>query len=838
MSLKDCLIEVKDAVKDFLTEQEANQLLQRIKNKIDDKKSSSKIEETQSQIASEILNEDIKATLQQKLNKLNDKKIVIDHFNYIVKEFSDDPIKGLRVLLVGTESYKFKTRYSVDNYQLEYKNRYHGFGNEIEMNGLLPTLQTKLLHKDIIIEVMDNPYLNEAKRKPGDAIKDESITGNKQVYEVAKIVKKWNDVILNDKNLLGSWIGRESGYIFKHSHLIDKMVKGAGDNIKDENLHRQAWIADIFKALDHERTFKGEDPIKFLEAAWENIISGHSIRTIDGSNYIGTANIAKRQSAERIFHFKDGESFYNYDKKYGYGDLEYALWNGFEKSGQDNGLMKMLGTNPESNLNNLIQMLKNHFGGEKARTLSFDKVRKEFMNLDGSLKVIADGKIGNIAAQSLSIVRSLSSSGKLENLALTSISDIPSMFLEMRYQGISTLDFLDRIMTEMTRVSKPKELREIMGPFSLFTDSFKSQFLEHFTSKDTMAGKFSAYQSNVFKYVGFTGLMQKYKTSMVLAMQNHYGDLTSLAFKQLPEDAQRVFGLYGIDAGRWDMLRKTVLREFEGKKFLTLENINQISNDDLLSYLKQTKPEFKTFTENQISSLRREIQSQYRMLLIDRTLHGPIEPGARENAMLNQGLKRGTASGEIIRLMTMFKSYGLSIYTKLIQREWSGYGPDTKLSRTLPSLALAAITTTIFGYLSMTSKDLFSGKTPRDPKDIRTAIASFIAGGSGGILIDLVNAEFRKSNGGVLSTIAGPVFADLEGLSKAFVSVVQGKPNKAGVQLIKLFEANTPVDVWFLKPAYEHYVGWQLKEMLDPGYFNRMRSTIKKNTGQEFWLKP
>lgn len=159
MSIKDCLIEVKDAVKDFLNEQEANQLLQRIKNKIDDKKATSKIESTQSEIASEILNEDIKATLQQKLNKLNDKKLMIDHFDYIVKEFSDDPIKGLKVLMVGTESFKFKTRYSVDNAQLEYKNRYiGGFNLDIEQNKLLYIFQNKLLHKDIIREVMDNPF--------------------------------------------------------------------------------------------------------------------------------------------------------------------------------------------------------------------------------------------------------------------------------------------------------------------------------------------------------------------------------------------------------------------------------------------------------------------------------------------------------------------------------------------------------------------------------------------------------------------------------------------------------------------------------------------------------
>ena len=72
MSIKDCLIEVKDAVKDFLNEQEANELLQKIKNKIDSKKAAKDIEIKELELAKEILDEDLKETLQQKLNKLYD----------------------------------------------------------------------------------------------------------------------------------------------------------------------------------------------------------------------------------------------------------------------------------------------------------------------------------------------------------------------------------------------------------------------------------------------------------------------------------------------------------------------------------------------------------------------------------------------------------------------------------------------------------------------------------------------------------------------------------------------------------------------------------------------
>lgn len=838
MSIKDCLIEVKDAVKDFLSEQEANELLQKIKNKIDSKKAAKDIEIKELELAKQILDEDLKETLQQKLNKLYDKQKNIENFNYVVEDWSNDPIKGLKVLLVGTESYKFKSRYSVDNAQLDYQSYIGNFDTDIHNANLLRALQSKPLHKTIIQEVMDNPFLNESKRVPNETANDVPLYGNKEAYEIAKIIKKHNDIVLRDKNELGAWISREPGYVFRQSYEIEKLLRAAGDNIKDENIHKETFINDYINSVNAERTFKGDDPRAFAESVWENILSGHSIKSIDQSSYIGTKNIAKKQSAERVTHFKDGASFYEFDKKYGQADLEHSLLLGFEKAAQDNGLSRILGTNPEANLNTVIQMLRNHFGGEKARTLNFDAIKNEFLEVNGSTKVVAPTTFGSNLASVASITRSISNAGKLDKIFITSISDIPSMFAEIKHQGMGVLSFAKTLFTELKRTNSPEEIKQIMGPFALFTDSFKSQFLEHFTTKDTMAGKFTAYQTNVFKYTGFLGLMRKFKRSMVLAMQHHYGNLTDTPFTKLPEDTKRIFGYYGIDEGKWNMIRKTSLKDFEGRKYLTLENVDQISKEEVIDYLNKTKPEFKSFSDRQINLAKKEIQSAYRMLLIDRTLHGPIEPGARERAMLNRGTKRGTTEGELLRLMTNLKSYAVSVATKVIQREWSGYGPGTLYNRTLPSLANFMILTTIFGYLSATAKDLLSGKEPADPFDKRTILRAFAAGGGGAIYFDTLHAEFNRSNGGPVSTLLGPVYSDVSGFGRMLKDVYNGDFGKAGVKGMKLLESNTPIDAWMIKPIYDYYVGWQLKEMMDPGYFNRLQNNVRKNTGQEFFLKP
>ena len=44
--------------------------------------------------------------------------------------------------------------------------------------------------------------------------------------------------------------------------------------------------------------------------------------------------------------------------------------------------------------------------------------------------------------------------------------------------------------------------------------------------------------------------------------------------------------------------------------------------------------------------------------------------------------------------------------------------------------------------------------------------------------------------------------------------------------------------MYYSKAAYDYLVGYQLKEFLDPGYFDRIAEKHNEQRGQNYFLKP
>ena len=853
MSIKDCLLEVQSAVKDFLSKEEAEELLLTIKNNIELKKGSKKIEESLEKITKEVLNDVEISKKVEALNRLKDREKVIQLYKYIDEVWNDNPMAGVKAILVGLQDARRGAKDSVDGAIVDYQNRYMGFFHSLQKYktpegiNLLDVLNQKALHKEIIQEVMDNPYLtltpNEKRLLTENGLsapQDKPLYANKNAYEVAKLIKEWNEIVVRDKNDLGAWISMLPGYVFRQSHLPEKMLRAAGGSIKEELAHKAAWIEFVLPRLDRFKTFQGANPEEFLSNVWDNILSGQHIKTLEAGQHFGSKNIAKRQSAERVLHFKDGKSFYDYDQKFGNGDLKTSLFFGLNKAGQDNGMMSKLGTNPENTVRTLIDLLKKKNKGLKAQSIDFSAIEKEFLNLNGAVNHISS--IGNNAtvAKIGAGLRTLSTTGKLTALPVTSIADIAYMMSEAGFHKIPQVDFFKTLFKELKRTRSSKELKDLLEPLGLFTDSFSAHFSEHFTLRENATGAFNTYQSNFFKYLGFNGLMRKYKSAMALALQNHYGKLTSKSWNKLDDQYRSTLSMYNIDEAKWNMIRKTSLKDFEGNKYLTIEKTNEISDADALAYFKKKNPQYKKITNKQINDVKKDIQSNWRVFIHDRIHQGIIEPGRREKAIMNRGFRKGTIEGELYAMLWHFKSFSLSVYTKPIERALKSYAPGTSTTTKISSLVGLGITTTFWGYIALSIGDMLAGKEPRDPKNPKTLMAAFMKGGGGGIYFDMLQSEFSRSNGGALTTIAGPVYSDLHGFGKVLSDTVQGKFDKAGLKAFRLFEANTPVDAWFIRPAYQALIGYQVKEMLDPGYFRRLERNTKKRTGQDFYnyIKP
>jgi hypothetical protein len=64
-------------------------------------------------------------------------------------------------------------------------------------------------------------------------------------------------------------------------------------------------------------------------------------------------------------------------------------------------------------------------------------------------------------------------------------------------------------------------------------------------------------------------------------------------------------------------------------------------------------------------------------------------------------------------------------------------------------------------------------------------------------------------------------------------------PKKAGKKFVQLAEGNIPfLNLYYTKAAYDYLIGYQIKEFLDPGYFDRMRRRHEEKRGQSYFLKP
>ena len=133
---------------------------------------------------------------------------------------------------------------------------------------------------------------------------------------------------------------------------------------------------------------------------------------------------------------------------------------------------------------------------------------------------------------------------------------------------------------------------------------------------------------------------------------------------------------------------------------------------------------------------------------------------------------------------------------------------------------------------------MLKGRSPRDPKKQSTIMSAFVQGGGAGIYGDFLMSELQNEYGnGIFETALGPTAGDIS----SFFNILQSmnEPKKAGKKFIQLAEGHTPfLNMYYSKAAYDYLIGYQIKEMLDPGFFDRMKDKHEEKRGQNYYLKP
>ncbi len=813
MSVKECLKEVKRVAGDLLNDEELQDVLTKVELNIKQKKNLRKVELNDDKIAAEETSRIQKEQALKKRTLAEDTIKAVTEAQHIIDTYGDDPVRGIKALLVGIQDFKEGSRRSITQEQTAAEERLTtNFTNELKKEKLIDHLVDGKMDLEIKKELVER-----------------GSTGIPEARKIADIVEKYSEEVRTTLNDLGADIPKLRDWITRQFHNSERIERAGAvlskNNSKVRAEHQEAWIDFILPLLDRKRTFFGDvDEKKILGEIWEKLSTGY-FGVAEGLDSInGSKSLTDRASAQRILHFKDAEARHQYDITFGSPRLIESVVIGIQSNARNIATMQRLGSRPEATFKKILKILSNN---SKDKSLTIEKFKAEYSEMDGSVYQIASGKRSSIIANVGMFTRFLQSTGKLGFATISSFADIANYMLTARYQGRGLFTGLEESLKSL------KGNKEALEVLNVTSNSILGTVNQKFGSRGDTTGTAARLQSAFFKLNSLNWWVSSLKTGMQVGLSKHYGSSAAKNFDALSVAQKRILKLYKIDSKKWDMLRSMKSVADDNNTYITGENIESISDDLVNKYFG------RNLSERELRNFKRDLRLTWRNLLNDQAAHAVPEPDGNVRAFMNQGQQRGTALGETLRLVGQFKQFPISIYKKVIERELRGYSPD-EFSSTVGGKALSLgsliMLTSMFGYIAMTTKDLLKGKSFRDMSKQENIISAFLQGGGLGIFGDFLFSEMKNQYGGSLAeTLAGPGIGAASDLLEAISTLDQ--PKKASIKFLKLIEGNTPfLNLYYTKSAYDYLIGYQIKELLDPGFFNRMKRRAARNQGSQFFL--
>ena len=137
---------------------------------------------------------------------------------------------------------------------------------------------------------------------------------------------------------------------------VDPNLKGKDINY---NKNYTSWKNFVMDKLDQERTFADVDDVdSFMLFVYNSLVKNQYLKS-DGAEFSfgarGTKDIAKEagKNAKRVLHFKTADDWFDYNDKFGVGNLKESFFSGLQTAGRNMGIMDTLGTKPSQNFDRI-----------------------------------------------------------------------------------------------------------------------------------------------------------------------------------------------------------------------------------------------------------------------------------------------------------------------------------------------------------------------------------------------------------------------------------------------------------------------------------------------------
>jgi hypothetical protein len=820
-SLSKCFQEVKRLTGNLLSDEQINIFLDEAKIKINENKFQGAEVKSEKILAQEIIDKFEYDQVLKKRNLAENNMKALENYEKIIDAVDTsngkiNPIEAVRGYLVGMQKFSKITRDSIGLKQAALEN--------VEITKLVNAIRNlgKDAWNDFSEGRIDLEIMREMIGEP---------TGVKGAKDIARILKESQNSWRLRLNDLGANIGELDDWITRTTHDTEKMAAASKSSRLIED-NRLAWVEYIQTKLNLKRTFPNvNDPIeinKILSSIYDSLMTGDHLKYGGTNSIYGTKNVSNRLNASRVLHFKDLQSRQEYNIKFGEPSLQTSVFNVLTSSAKNIVIMQELGTNPQDTFNKILALLKKKYKNSDykiVRDLNFENFQGAFSQIDGSINVIGSQTLAKIGI----VVRGTGDMARLGGTLITSFADLAPYMGTTNFQGRGLLTGLFEAINGLLGGNN----RAAMEALEVVSNSIVvSNRGNVFGDGSDLTGSIGNLRNKFFKWNGLNGWVASLKSSMALGVAKFYGSLSETKFFNLEKRERNFLTLYGIDEGKWDMLRSIKTLAVDNKRYLTAEGAKDISDSVINKYLG------RKLSARELRNFKNDLELTWRNVLNDQGTHGTPEPDTQIRAITTMGSIKGTYMGEINRFIMQYKNFAVSLYKKILRREMDSYGPDESKLIGVSMLASTLMLGTIIGYIVLSVKDMLSGRSPRDPKKLSVIMQSFVQGGGGGIYGDFLMSEIQNQYGnGIFETALGPTASDI----KKFIDMVKtmNEPKKAGKKFLELAEGHTPfINLYYTKAAYDYLIGYQIKEYLDPGFFKRMKDRNEENRGQTYYFKP
>jgi hypothetical protein len=820
-SLSKCFQEVKRLTGNLLSDEQINIFLDEAKIKINENKFQGAEVKSEKILAQEIIDKFEYDQVLKKRNIAENNMKALENYEKIIDAVTMsngkiNPVEAVRGYLVGMQKFSKITRDSIGLKQAALEN--------VEITKLVNAIRNlgKDAWNDFSEGRIDLEIMREMIGEP---------TGVKGAKDIARILKESQNSWRLRLNDLGANIGELDDWITRTTHNTEKMAAASKSSRLIED-NRLAWVEYIQARLNLKRTFADvNDPLeisKILSSIYDSLMTGDHLKHGGTNSIYGTKNVTNRLNSSRVLHFKDLQARQEYNIKFGEPSLQTSVFNVLTSSAKNIVMMQELGTNPQDTFNKILALLKKKYKNSDykiVRDLNFENFQGAFSQIDGSINVIGSQTLAKIGI----VVRGTGDMARLGGTVITSFADLAPYMGTTNFQGRGLLTGLFEAINGLLGGNN----RAAMEALEVVSNSIVvSNRGNVFGDGGDLTGSIGNLRNKFFKWNGLNGWVASLKSSMALGVAKFYGSLSETKFFNLEKRERNFLTLYGIDEGKWDMLRSIKSLAVDNKRYLTAEGAKDISDSVINKYLG------RKLSARELRNFKNDLELTWRNVLNDQGTHGTPEPDTQIRAITTMGSIKGTYMGELNRFIMQYKNFSVSLYKKILRREMDSYGPDESKLIGASMLASTLMLGTIFGYIVLSVKDMLSGRSPRDPKKLSVIMQSFVQGGGGGIYGDFLMSEIQNQYGnGIFETALGPTASDI----KKFIDMVKtmNEPKKAGKKFLELAEGHTPfINLYYTKAAYDYLIGYQIKEYLDPGFFKRMKDRNEENRGQTYYFKP